>query len=142
MAYATFTGDTPKLLKLVRGLEKLRAPAWKRETHRLLGEETVSRVLDGFSHSRDPYGKRWKPLKHRAGQPLLDTGRMRNAIRMRSSTRGFTLTARVVYAATHNYGRGPIPKRQFLPSAHRLPGSYRAAYVAILRAQRRKALGR
>lgn len=142
MAYASLRGDTKKLRGLVAGLERLTSQRWKTETNRQLAEETLSRVQAGFASSRDPYGRPWKPLKHRVGQPLRDSGALMKSIRVQANSRSFVLTARVVYAATHQYGRGPIPRRQYLPSADRLPRAYRSAYVSILRERRREALGR
>jgi len=38
----------------------------------------LSRIT--FTDSTDPYGRPWKPLKSRKGQPLLDTNRLRDSI--------------------------------------------------------------
>jgi phage gpG-like protein len=39
-----------------------------------IGEAILERVQHGFEDSQDPYGQAWRPLKHRAGKPLMRTG--------------------------------------------------------------------
>ncbi len=80
-----------------------------------------------FTDSKTPYGESWEPGKSRAGQLLMDTGRLKNSVtRTRATAEAVTISSNVEYAATHNYGRGPIPQRQFLPDKDRgLPPLYR-----------------
>lgn len=39
-----------------------------------------NRIRANFRKSQDPYGNTWAEIKHRKGQPLLDTGMLRNSI--------------------------------------------------------------
>ena len=45
-----------------------------------LGRVLVTRIKLGFQSGTAPHGAPWRPLVLRAGQPLLDTGRLRNSI--------------------------------------------------------------
>lgn len=44
-----------------------------------LAEETIALILDGFADHSDPYGDEWAELKIRDGNPLEDTGGLRNS---------------------------------------------------------------
>jgi phage virion morphogenesis protein len=47
---------------------------------------------------------RWKPVKHRDGQPLRDTGRLMNSIGKRVEGNTVYVGTNVVYAAVHHFG--------------------------------------
>lgn len=92
-------------------------------------------VADEFRHSVDPYGKPWKPLAWRNGQPLRDTGRMAGAVIGTASGPTIQITIGTTYAAYHQKGAkvrkpgitkkgkqrksrgrvGNLPRRQMLP---------------------------
>jgi phage gpG-like protein len=103
-----------------------------------IAAEAVDLVSEGFRTSTAPSGAPWRPLaRARArnrrrgdrGKPLLDTGRLRASVttRPRIDTNGFTVSADPIYAATHQYGRGAIPARPFLPIPT-LPARWRRAF--------------
>lgn len=71
---------------------------------RNLAEEARTQVSNGFQHQRDPYGKKWLPLKYRKGMALQDTGRMAASVSTSTSEHGFRLDIPVKYAAPHQYG--------------------------------------
>jgi phage gpG-like protein len=100
------TGDFKDLADLRRQLERLGGPAHRLEMAKNLAEEARTQVVLGFARGVDPYGKPWKPLRSRVGQPLLDTGRLRNSIAgyPHVTLSGFTISTGVKYAATHQYG--------------------------------------
>jgi phage gpG-like protein len=118
-------------------LEKRLATLGKRGTRdavKAMAAEATDLVAEGFRTSTAPDGTAWRPLaKARArnrrrgdrGKPLLDTGRLRASVTTapRISGDGFVITADPIYAATHQYGRGPIPPRPFLPIPD-LPASW------------------
>lgn len=80
-------------------------------------------VMRHFQKQEGPDGK-WKPLKlatlkrrrqaGRGAKILQDTGRLKNSISGIASSRGAEVGTNMVYARTHQKGRGNIPQRQFL----------------------------
>lgn len=154
---SSFTGDTMKLKSMVSGLSKLARPGWANRINKQLADEGVSLVQECFETSRDPHGRPWPKLQTRAGQPLLDTGRLRNSItRKEVNGGGFIIGTNVEYAAIHNYGgvikakNAPvlrfrvgkqwvskksvtIPRRQFLPDSGRLSSTWEEAFVELAR---------
>ena len=46
----------------------------------LIGSRLTNKVRQQFRTSSDPYGKAWKPISNRSGQPLRDTGRLRSSM--------------------------------------------------------------
>ena len=69
-------------------------------------------------------------------KPLLDTNRLRGSITSNPRKSFVTVgTSNVVYAATHQFGRGNIPARPYMPirgSAAELPAPWMAAVVGII----------
>lgn len=80
-------------------------------------------VMGHFRKQAGPDGK-WRPLKlatlkrrrkaGRGAKILQDTGRLKQSITAISSVEGAEVGTNIVYAATHQKGRGKIPQRQFL----------------------------
>lgn len=98
-----------------RTLTQVSSPSFRSAVLLSLSEEARKLAVDGFQQSTSPYGKKWQPLKFRDGKPLLDTGVLRNSLKGKPTASGISISSNLEYAATHNYGRGSIPKRQFLP---------------------------
>ena len=69
-----------------------------------VGNAWIERIAVGFAESRAPDGAAWKPLKYRKGQPLLDTGRLRNSFATRIGDKSVVVGTNVVYARVHNEG--------------------------------------
>src|SRR5690606_2875877 len=83
------------------------------ELTKQLAEEAIDLVRDGIAQKRDPYGKRYAPLKLRSGQPLRDTGRMQQWYRKSSGAHGFVIASPASYAIYHQTGTGIHgPKRR------------------------------
>lgn len=111
-----------------------------------VGKELAERIRGQFSKGQSPYGDAWAPLSLRTqrarkgrragGQPLLDTGRLRASITSNPSASAVTVgTSSVAYAATHQFGRGKIPARPYMPiqgGAADLPAPWMAAVVGII----------
>lgn len=98
-------GDFSELAQLSEKLEQISGDEFRRESVQRLAEEARTQVLLGFEQSRDPYGNPWKPPVTRpGGKPLLDKGRLRNSINVKSNQSGFIVSTDVSYAATHQYG--------------------------------------
>jgi phage gpG-like protein len=102
------TGDFDKLTALVQRLQSL-GPA-KAALLKQLAEEAHTQVSEGFAAGRAPDGSSWAPLQSRAGQPLLDTGRLRSSITYAIMESGFSLGTAVVYAPVHQFGATIRPK--------------------------------
>lgn len=97
-------------------------------------------IKDSFKQSRDPWGSAWAPLSAvtaarrkggKGGQPLLDTGRLRNSINYQANASSVVVGASAKYAGTHQFGAkkgafgrttrnspipwGDVPARPFVP---------------------------
>lgn len=126
-----------------RGLSELRAKVrevasarGRTDLCRTLAEVATKLIDDEFRQSRDPYGNKWLPLKHRKGQPLRDTGNLLNSLAPKASETGFTVSTAVKYAGIHQYGGTvTIPPRA---NAHAKTGRFlsRSAAGARKRAVR------
>lgn len=88
---------------------------------------SVVRVKVCFQRSIDPYGSPWAPITHRQGQPLLDTGRLRNSIKHNVRGTNLELASNLIYAANHQYGI-TVKQRRFLPDKQGLPKAWLAEY--------------
>ncbi len=66
----------------------------------------MSRVLIGFNTGVSPYGDPWAPIHHRDGQPLRDTGRLRNSLPASAASGDdyVQLGTNVEYAPRHQFG--------------------------------------
>lgn len=74
-----------------------------------MGEILRTGTLDRFDSGKSPDGNAW-PKSIRAsggGKTLVDSGRLRNSINVRSSASGVEVGTNTVYAAIHQFG-GPI----------------------------------
>lgn len=153
---ALFSGDTKRLRELTAGFGRLRR-GWQPRLMRVLGAEALARTQECFETSTDPYGRPWPKLKTRQGQPLLDTGRLRNSLHVRTlANKGFRVVTAVKYAALHNYGgtvtakKAPvlrfkvagrwvskksvtIPRRQFIPDKGKTPREWAEGFEEVAR---------
>lgn len=133
-------GIISRLLKL---REKAAAPD---KAMAQIGSSLVDEIKLGFAESRSPYGAPWKPLKVRVGQPLLDTGKLRNSITYRVIRRDAVMIGTADFflkAATHQFGsdnawgrRIKVPARPYLPIRNKkaeLPPAWRTEVLEILR---------
>lgn len=120
------TGDFAKLDELMRSLATV--PDLRRDVFQAFAEDARTRIDEGFAASRSTAGQPWRPLaqprRRGPGRPLLDTGRLRASITYRVDASGFVVETNVVYAATHQFGRGAIPARPFFPAPGTLPPAW------------------
>lgn len=71
----------------------------------ILGNLIANQVKTGFRTGRDPYGKAWRPLRLRRGQPLRDTGRLMRSITYNvPSPTTVEIGTNVCYAVVHQTG--------------------------------------
>ncbi len=118
---------------------------------KVLMQEALDLVDEGFATSTAPDGTPWKRLVLRNGQPLRDTRRLQSSFTGTASARGFRIGTNVMYAPTHQEGRTirpreakmlrwktggrfyaahqvTIPSRPMLPEGSRLPPRWRTAF--------------
>ena len=101
----TLTGDFSELARWQDQLSA--APQHVPLLSKLLAEETIDMIRDGFAESKDPYGRTWEPLKLRAGQPLRDHGGLQSSWHRRFATgQGFVVQSGKEYASYHQTGTG------------------------------------
>lgn len=100
----------------------------------------------GFRNSADPYGQKWEPIEPRwrngrrtPGQPLLDTGRLRNSIRGATTGNSIRIFTDVEYAQYHQLGMR-VKKRAILPDQRGLPPDWDAEITKVIRAQLKQIL--
>lgn len=97
-----------------------------------IGNNWVNRIKSNFRRSVDPYDNPWDPIHHRQGQPLIDTGALRNSIKAEVRGLQIALGSNMRYGYLHNEGIR-VKKRQYLPDAHRkLPDKWQQEYERIL----------
>lgn len=112
--------------------------------------EDIARALrnhteDAFEAERSPFGAPWADLKpatkqrrakrgHWPGLILQDNGGLAASISSAVGPHWAEVGAGTEYAATHQFGRGAIPARPFLPitAAGALPDTLRAEILDIL----------
>lgn len=119
-----------------------------------MGEEHVLTIAKRFDAQTDPYGKRWEPRAwEKQGKPdpyggsrrargvaanrpiLYLSGRLRNSIvyQLQGKT-SVLIGSNLVYAATHQFGRGRIPARPYLDVTDADAAKFAAIIVEYLRA--------
>lgn len=99
-----------------------------------------NRIKANFRRSINPYGEKWADIKHRQGQPLIDTGMLRNSISGEVRGLSIVLGSPLIYADTHQRGI-KVKQRMFLPNKERgLPDKWKNEYVKILIKNVEKAL--
>ena len=138
MIAGLFTVNDAKALAALNGLvvaTKDPGPALRQ-----IGAATKSRVKLGFRNSQDPDGNAWAPINHRAGKPLLDTGRLRNSISHQLIGKdAVAVGTNVVYAQAQQEGLGGITARPFIPET--LPPTWAKETLDILNGFLRRAGG-
>jgi phage gpG-like protein len=104
--------DSPHdLSEVLRRLNALSGGAHQRALATSLGAEALALVKEGFRTSTDPYGRPWKPPALRAGRPLEDTGRLRNAFQVRAQPGLVEVDNNTSYALPNQEGATILPKR-------------------------------
>ena len=80
-----------------------------------IGRAVHADTMLRFKAGKAPDGTPWRPLTHRQGQPLRDTGRLQRSITVATTETAAVIGTNVVYARAHNFGiPGKLPRRQFL----------------------------
>lgn len=92
--------------KLNRHLHKLSELSME-ENNQVIAEALRSSTRRRFRESKDPDGKTWlksKRLADKKGKTLVDTARLRNSIRGRSTPELAEVGTNVIYAGRHQFG--------------------------------------
>ena len=108
MANVVVSVDTTDVTELLAQLRERTSDT--RPAMAAIGRYLLSRIQMGFRTGKDPWGDAWKPLKFRSGQPLRDTGRLRNSISYQATADEVTVGTNVKYAAVHQFGAVIKPK--------------------------------
>lgn len=87
-----------RLNELSRGLEN------RRDLFQKLSRVFLNKIKLCFKQSKDPLGVQWKPIHHREGQPLLDSGILRRSINSTTLKDSFKIGTATEYAARHQFG--------------------------------------
>lgn len=83
----------------------------------VIKNDILSFVDSRFAQSKSPSGVPWAPLKYRQGNPLIDTGNLRNSISAQIAAGTLIqVTTNVPYAGFHQSGTDTIPRRPFFPT--------------------------
>ena len=108
-AIATGTGPGPLL-----------SPRGTRATSDWFRNAFAEDIRKNFEGSHDPQGVAWKPLVYRVGKPLILSGLMMATAIAKAKEAQWTGSAILIprmtappYWASHQYGTGRIPKREF-----------------------------
>lgn len=117
MAGVRITGANKKLEELAARMKRVSTTLHKKGLYTELAAVMHKDVMRSFSNSKTPYGKPFAKLKSRKGKPLVKTGKLRESVKMFADSKRFGVATDLIYAATHNYGRKPIPQRQFMATS-------------------------
>lgn len=75
-----------------------------------VGHEFVELSRLSFQEGRSPNGRPWAPLRFRSGQPLLDTGRLRNSLAFRAYKVSVEIGTAERYSGVHQRGATIRPR--------------------------------
>lgn len=73
-----------------------------------------------FRQQKGPDGKAWSPIHHRDGKALIDTGRLRNSINAKHTSRSVEVGTNVDYAATHQFGDTQTIQQNIKPHTRKI----------------------
>lgn len=114
MVGVRLTGSNKKLMELASRMKRVSSTLHKKGLYTEMAGVMHRNSLKSFDKSVSPYGKKFAKLKYRKGKPLVKTGALRASIKPFADSKTFGVKTEKIYAATHNYGRPPIPQRQFI----------------------------
>jgi len=122
----------PELEKLLSTLEH--PDILLTRVSKLLAEESIDLIKQGFRAQTDPYGRKWKPKQAADGRMTLSgpTSRLKGGWHRKEVTPGgFRIAPAVDYGIYHQ-SPGPaskLPQRMMIPDAEKgIPASWRRAY--------------
>lgn len=77
----------------------------------IIGSVLVTEINESFVTAQDPWGNIWRPLKVRDGNPLRDTGRLKNSINYQLYQDYVEIGTNLIYAPLHQFGGTITPKK-------------------------------
>lgn len=81
-----------------------------------IGRSLLTKIQLGFRTSTNPWGAPWKPITHRKGKPLVDTGRLRSSMNYRVQGDSVLIGTNVQYGRFQHFGgMKNVTGRPFLP---------------------------
>jgi phage gpG-like protein len=91
---------------LTKALENLEDAVSTEAILQQAGDTLIDLIGMTFADQTDPWGAPWAPLspRSRSGQPLLDTGRLRNSIASQITGNTLLVGTNVCYSMTHQFG--------------------------------------
>ena len=112
--YATSSGGADAMARRLDAM--VRRGRNRAQAYALLGHHTMNLVQQGLRENVGgwPSPSAWPRGYRRGGQPLRDTGRLRNSIAYRSSANGMAAGTNVKYARVLNRGGIIRPRGRFL----------------------------
>lgn len=123
----TLTNNSAALSALIVRLKKLGGAQAMSALAGRLAPQARDLVVSTFDRSSSPDGVPWAPLRHRKGQPLVKTGKLKASIKTTHNSKGFVVSARVPYAAVHQFGGGTKARNQARTKGGRFKKNARAA---------------
>ena len=99
--------DKADFAKIKKTFKKMNADDMK-PFMRSVGARLTHDFRMGFRHSLSPSDTPWAPITYRQGQPLVDTGRLRNSITFTLGNKSVEVGTNVEYARTQQEGGGII----------------------------------
>jgi phage gpG-like protein len=131
------SGDDAKLRAFIARLERAASGKLVEEVRRAYVSETREQLRHSFAESRSPSGERWASLKTRSGNPLVESGALRDAFDVVETAGGVRVSNSKPYAKAHQTGfrirrrgkrskrrrafsggGGRVPARQMVPTSH------------------------
>jgi phage virion morphogenesis protein len=93
------TDRVAKALNVIAGVLRDAQPALE-----VVASSIKTNIKLGFRTGTAPDGARWRPLRHRSGQPLKDTGVLANSITHRTTKTEAEIGTNVCYGIVHQFG--------------------------------------
>lgn len=99
--------DKADLAKIKKVMKKMTSDDMK-SYMRSVGARLANDFRMGFRQSLAPDNTPWAPITYRDGQPLNDTGRLRQSITFKLGNKAVEIGTNVDYAPVHQFGGGII----------------------------------
>lgn len=81
-----------------------------REGLNAVGRVVKAKIQIQFATGTDPYGRQWRPLKSRGGQPLRDKGLLMSSFDYAIEGHAVVIGTNLEYAPVHQFGATIRPK--------------------------------
>jgi len=83
-------------------------------------------IVNTFNTSTDPFNRKWRDITHRQGKPLVDTGSLRDSIKIKVTNSYAIISTNKIYAKIQQFGGTIKPvRKKYL--AFKINGQWRRA---------------